>query len=253
MIILDMPQGSIKWIANRLWRLTASTMKGSITATGALSRSEAALDKIDKLIAGQDVANMIAANPGIFDNMDDWQVQKWLANYTGEKFTGNLHTRRGNDCEPDALAAMAEKIKSEISEVGMCIMGNDINGVVSCSPDGHVYHGGRLVAGAEVKAPTLATYYGYVRHGGLPDDYKIQVHAGMAVCEVEKWHFGAYFAGKPLHYVCVQRDKFTDTLAKSLNEFSQLYADCYYKVTEKLSAMSAQAQPKIEAKEEEVV
>jgi hypothetical protein len=102
---------------------------------------------------------------------------------------------------------------------------------VSCSPDGLIYHDGILVAGAEVKCPTLATYYGYLADGGLPDEYKLQVHSAMAICEVDQWHFAAYFKGKPLFYVHVKRDDFTDTLDHSLYQFRQIYEERFWKIS----------------------
>ena len=231
MIILDTPQGSLDWITERLWRLTGSQMKKNITTTGKLSASQAALENIDRLIAGIDAANEIRTNPDAIAGLDDWQAQEWIGHYTGEKFTGNAHTRRGNDLEPDALAALQERIGMQIDQVGMCIMGDNPNGVVSCSPDGLIYQDGKLVAGAEVKCPTLATFYGYVADGRLPDEYKLQVHSGMAICELDEWHFGAYFKGKPLFYVHVERDNFTDILEESLHQFRKQYEDRFWEIT----------------------
>jgi hypothetical protein len=241
MIILDTEQGSLDWITARLWRLTGSALKSNITATGQLSKSQASISAIDKLIAGLDAANEIRTNPDAIAGLDDWQVQEWLSHYTGEKFSGNKHTSRGNDLEPDALAALQERIGMQIDPVGMCIMGDDPNGVVSCSPDGLIYHDGILVAGAEVKCPTLATFYGYFAEcvspdghysdGKLPDEYKLQVHAGMAICEVDQWHFAAYFKGKPLFYVHVERDMFTDILEKSLQDFRAMYEERFWRIS----------------------
>jgi hypothetical protein len=241
MIIIDTEQGSLDWITARLWRLTGSALKSNITPTGALSKSQAAIAAIDKLIAGLDAANEIRTNPDAIAGMDDWQVQEWLSHYTGEKFTGNKHTRRGNDLEPDALAALQDRIGMQIDPVGMCIMGDDPNGVVSCSPDGLIYHDGILAAGAEVKCPTLATFYGYFAEcvspdgyssdGKLPDEYKLQVHAGMAICEVDEWHFGAYFKGKPLFYVHVKWDKFTNALYQSLQDFRAMYEERFWRIS----------------------
>jgi len=238
MIILDTPQGSLDWITNRLWRLTGSGLKPVITSTGALSKSQASIAAIDKLIAGLDAANEIRTNPSVLDNLDDYQVQEWLSHYTGEKFSGNRHTRRGNDLEPDALAALSERIGMQIDPVGMCIMGDDPNGVVSCSPDGLIYRDGQLLTGAEVKCPTLATFYGYLADGELPDEYRLQVHSAMAICEVDEWHFAAYFKGKPLHYVFVRRDKFTDTLEQSLKDFRAMYEERFMAVTEATERLS---------------
>lgn len=113
----------------------------------------------------------------------------------------------------------------------MCVMGDNENGVVSCSPDGLEYSGGKLVAGAEMKSPCLFNYYNQVAEKALPDDYKIQVHAGMAICEVDTWHFGSYFAGKPLFHVKVKRSAFTDQLEKSLRAFEVQYRQRYEEVT----------------------
>ena len=59
----------------------------------------------------------------------------------------------------------------------------------------------------------------------------------MAICEVDLWHFGSYFAGKPLFYYPVKRDRFTDTLAKSLIEFRDIYQDRYARLKEALEKM----------------
>jgi hypothetical protein len=242
MIIIDTEQGSLDWITARLWRLTGSALKANITATGALSKSQAAIAAIDKLIAGLDAANEIRTNPDAIAGLDDWQVQEWLSHYTGEKFAGNKHTRRGNDLESDALASLQERIGIQIDPVGMCIMGDDPNGVVSCSPDGLIYQDGRLVAGAEVKSPTLATFYGYLAEGTLPDEYKLQVHSAMAICEVDAWHFAAYFKGKPLFYVHVKQDEFTDILQKSLQDFRAMYEERFWKITSVMKELAQNAE-----------
>lgn len=237
MIIIDIPQKSLDWIIERLWRLTASQAKSNVTATGLLSKSEAALGNIDRMIAGHDAAREMIQNPAQFDDMDDWQIQQWIGHYTGQKFTGNMHTKRGNDFEPDAIATLADVVGSDISDVGMCVMGDKRNGVVSCSPDGLIYSGGKLVAGAEVKCPTLSTFYGWIAEGDLPAEHKLQVHVSMVVCEVDTWHFGAYFRGKPLYHVPVKRDAFTDRIEKALHEFHDLYAERYEKVTTALAKL----------------
>jgi hypothetical protein len=239
-IIIDIPQKSLDWIIERLWRLTASQAKGNITATGLLSKSEAALGNIDRMIAGHDAAREMIKNPSQFDDMDDWQIQQWIGHYTGQKFTGNMHTKRGNDFEPDAIAALASSIGGDISDVGMCVMGDNRGGVVSCSPDGLIYSGGKLVAGAEVKCPTLSTFYGWIAEGVLPSDHILQVHVSMAVCEVDTWHFGAYFRGKPIFHLPVRRDTFTDRIEKALGEFRDLYAERYGKVSDALAKLKNQ-------------
>jgi hypothetical protein len=241
MIILDTPQGSIEWITARLWRLTASQMSANITAAGKLSESKAAMKAIDKLIAGIDLANAMAANPDLVGQMDERELKRFMSYYNGESFSGNIHTDRGTECEADAIAALSEIISHQVEDVGMCIMGDDPNGVIACSPDGLIYQAGRIIAGVEVKSPCLFNYYHHVSEGALPDDYKLQVHAGMAICEVDRWHFGSFFAGKPLFHREVRRDAFTDTLAASLREFRGVYRDRFDELQAKLSTLEKSA------------
>lgn len=233
MVVINFPQGSIEWITARLWRLTASNMSSVITATGALSASEVAADHTDKLIAGIELANVLEARADELAELDDWKLKEFMSNYNGDKFSGSSHTRRGHDCEPDAIAAMSMLLGTQIIDVGMCVMGDRENGVVSGSPDGLIYEAGRLVAGAEVKSPSLAKYIGHVRRGILPPDYRLQIHASMAICEVETWHFGSYFAGKPLFHVPVKRERYTDTIAASLEKFRSNFEAQYHDYSEK--------------------
>lgn len=247
MIIVETLQGSLEWQRNRWWRLTGSMLKKNITSTGNLSQSEAALENIDKLIAGIDAANEARANPSIFDDKEDWQVQEWLSHFTGEKFTGNKHTRRGNDLEPDALAALQKNIGIQIDPVGMCVMGDEVDekgnptGVVSCSPDGLIYYQGKLNAVAEVKCPTLSTFYKWVREDKLPGEHKLQVHAEMVICEVDQAHFAGYFKAKQLFYKHVKRDAFTDVLEDSLKQFRNQYEEQFWKITSAMEKLTGNA------------
>lgn len=235
MITLNFPQGSIDWITSRLWRLTASDMKANITATGSLSRSEPAMRAIDKLIAGLDLAAVIQATN--LENLDDRQLKTYMAHWTGDKFMGSVHTERGKDVEADALAALSEAIGENITDVGMCVMGDNVNGVVSCSPDGLIYKNGKLYAGCEVKSPCLCNYYRHVADGVLPEEYALQVHAGMAICETDRWFFGSYFPNKPIFAKEVKRDAFTEKLHASLLAFKDLYEDRYNKLTNALDRL----------------
>jgi hypothetical protein len=105
-----------------------------------------------------------------------------------------------------------------------------------------IYQDGNLVSGAEVKCPTLATFYGYLADGGLPDEYKLQVHSAMAICELNEWHFAAYFKCKPLFYVYVERDDFTDTLEHSLYQFREMYEERFWKITSVMKELAQNSQ-----------
>lgn len=243
MICLDLPQGSIEWRTARLWRLTASNMGAVITSTGALSASKVAMAHIDKLIAGIELANLLNSQPERVADMNERELTQFMANYNGEKFGGSLHTERGNDCEADAIAALSAMLGRQIVDVGMCIMGPSSNGVVSCSPDGVLYSNGWLESGAEVKSPCLCNYYRHVIEDVFPEDYKLQVHASMAICEVDTWHFGSFFTGKPLFYKEVKRSAYTDKIAQSLIAFRTMYEERFHDLTQKMKILTERAKP----------
>lgn len=225
MKIHNCQQGSTEWIISRLFRLTASNAAKFFTTKGVLSDSIAMREKVDNLIAGYMLGQLVQSGAVILP-ADDRELQELISHYTGDSFKGNLHTRRGHECEPLAIAALQKRIGAEITSVGMVVHDNYF---VSCSPDGLVMDGEEIIAGAEVKAPSLGNYYGQIRDGGLPSQYKLQVHLSMAICEVDKWHYGAFFKGEPIHYVRAEREKLTDTLAKSIDEFAIIYAEQFAK------------------------
>lgn len=238
MIIVDAPQGSLDWMMERFWRLTASSMAKNITSAGKLSQSQAALASIDKLIAGLELVNKLRTAPEIAADLDDYQFQKFVSTYTGEKFAGNKFTERGKELEPDAIAALSHLIGKPVTDAGICVMGDDPNGVVSCSPDGLIYEAGALVSGVELKCPSLCTYLGYVVDDTLPDEYALQVHSSMVICGVSNWHFSAYFPGYPLFYKYVVRDRLTETLEASLSAFREQYRDRYKSVMGAISKLT---------------
>lgn len=239
MRMFDIPQGSLPWITNRLWRLTASTMSKCILASGELSRSQACFAHIDKLIAGLDLARALEQRQADIDEMDDWQLKNFMRHYIGDTFAGNIHTERGHEFEPDAIAVIQELIGEQIFDTGMCVMGDNPFGVVSCSPDGYTKDAqGNFKDGVEVKAPVLCKLYGYFREDVLPSEYKLQVHSSMAICEADRWHFGAYFKDKPLFYKLVKRDKLTDKLEKSFYAFAALYREQLEKHNERMEKLT---------------
>lgn len=248
MIALNYPQGSIEWILARLWRLTASAAKSNITAKGDLSKSQASLKAIDKLIAGIDVAHIIREIPEV-NEMDDYELQNFLADFTGDKFKGSVHTLRGNTYEHIVMAELSEAVGEQFQPIGMCVMGDNENNIISCSPDGYTQAGGKMKAGGEVKCPALATYNGYIVEKVLPPDYELQVNFSMAVCDVDVWHFGAKFVNKhiqkPLLHIPVRRSAYTDKVQDSLIRFKELYRERYEAVHAGIDSLT-KATPSLE-------
>ena len=243
MIALDFPQKSMEWILNRLWRLTASKATSCITSTGKLSKSVACLDAIDKMHAGLELNHYLSEDDNkeakeAVSQMDDYELQNFLCDFTGDKFKGNAHTLRGNTFEHVAMAELSDVVGEQFYESGMVIMGDEKKTPISCSPDGQALKGGKPYKYGEVKCPSLAVYNGYATTGKLPSKYKLQVHFSMAVCEVDEWHFGAKFVNplitKPLIYIPVKRDSYTDQVEQSLKEFHVLYEQRWKDVGEKI-------------------
>lgn len=255
MIPLYNIQGSTEWICDRLWRLTASNAKSNITSKFTLSKSEAAYKSIDKLIAGLKLANEIRTNEDrlipcgrdkegnevsrTIVSMSDYELQNFMATYTGDKFKGSAHTLRGNDLEADALASLSEKIGEDIGDVGMFIMGELLNGVVSASPDGEIFAGSKRIAGVEVKSPSYCTFIKHVTDNILPKDYDLQVNMGMAVGDLDTWHYASYFEGEPLFYKKVQRTNDTDKLQQSLIDFADMYAERHAEVEAAMTLLAS--------------
>jgi hypothetical protein len=190
-VILELEQGSAEWLQARCGRPTASRFSDIITAAkGDLSKT--AKGYIRELI-GQTFC------------------PEWSYSFKSAEM------QRGNDLEPEARRAFVDATGLSVAQVGFCIRDD---GVTGCSPDGLITDAaGEYMAGLEIKCPSPKTHIGYVLDGGLPDDYKQQVHGSMAVTGLTEWHFWSYFPGMKPHHVQVHWDDYTEKLATSLDLF----------------------------------
>lgn len=199
-------QGSEEWFAMRKGRPTASRFSDIITAkTGELSKSAKAY-----------MCELIA--------------ECFCPEYVN--FMGNSWTDRGIELEPEARAAFIERTGANVQQVGFCTRDD---GIVGCSPDGLlVAPNDDYVAGLEIKCPSPKTHVEYVLAGELPDEYKQQVHGGMAVTGLNQWHFFSYYPGlKPLHLV-ILADSYTAKLSAALDQFLLDYRDAREKAIPQL-------------------
>ena len=189
-------QGSEEWLALRRGRPTASQFSRILTPKGALSKSSAKY--MDELIAECFFPELV-------------------------EFAGTQWTDRGAELEPEARDAFTALTGHKVTEVGFVTRDDR---VVGCSPDGLICDTkGKYIAGIEIKCPAPKTHVGYVRQHAeagsnwFPSEHKLQVHGGMAVTGLDKWHFFSYCPGlSPLH-LTVERDHFTDVLSQSLDAF----------------------------------
>lgn len=186
-------QGSEEWFALRRGRATASQFSRIITPAKA---------EYSKQAAGY---------------MLDLVVECFTPDYA--KFLGNKWTDRGTEMEPEARAAFEAHTGLKTEQVAF-VTADRWKHVVGCSPDSLIQNeAGEYVAGLEIKCPSPFKHAEYIEAGELPPEYKAQVHGGMAVTGLDRWHFFSYFPGlAPLHII-VERDDFTAKLTDALDRF----------------------------------
>lgn len=210
-VFTNVAQGSEQWFAMRRGRPTASQFKNIITAvTGKLSEGRHAY-----------MCRLVAES-----FCPEWQ-----------SFIGNFATDRGNELEPEARDAFTAATGLAVQQVGFCTQDNEI---VGCSPDSLIVAAGNYVAGLEIKCPFPETHVGYVSKGGLPDEYKQQVHGSMAVTGLNQWHFWSYFPGMNPHHVVVTRDDYTEKVAEAVETFLHEYAAFRNRVVPLIQRIPAQ-------------
>ena len=194
MQILDCQQGSQEWMEARAGIATASEFHRIITPVNG-SLSNGAAKYIDELLAER-----IA---GVDSDEADYFVSKQMA--------------RGHTLEPKARAQYAFDTGLDVKQVGFIIADDPLFGF---SPDGLVGDSG----GLELKCPDLKTHICYVRCGGLPADYRTQVHGSLALSGRDFWDFASYADwGLPLHRVRVVPDEYTASVADALREFKKQF------------------------------
>lgn len=204
-------QGTDAWRECRRQIPTASNFAKIITASSAKASSQIG-GYINKLIAQAFVPDLEDA------------------------FRGNRHTERGKELEPDACEDFARRIATPrgwtLEEVGF-VTTDDLT--AGCSPDRLIVGpDGKYIGGLEVKVPLPETHVGYVLGGGLPDDYKQQVHGSIVITGLP-WHFYSYCPEmEPLHVV-VEPTAYTRAMAEALREFTALYTQAWHLAEPKLT------------------
>lgn len=197
MIVLEkMEQGSEEWLQARKGRATASEFKSILTPTGKLSKSaEGYMMKLARECV-----------------IDDPQ-----------QFAGNKFTEWGHEHEPAARDTFSQIMGLDAQEVGFCT--SDSNPVLGASPDALIRDEEKgWIAGLEIKCLQVDNHVKCLMAGGLPNDYKLQVHGSMVVTGLNVWYFMSYFPGLNPLIVKVERDEFTDKLSEVLNQFVGDYA-----------------------------
>ena len=191
LIYHDVAQGSADWLALHIGVPSASNFDRIITAkTGKPSSSM--LDLSYELLSIRTVQDMLGGRVSAAMSL-------------------------GIEREPEARSYYELYVGNKVRQVGFVQTADQRFG---CSPDGLVGDDG----GLELKCPTPKTHVRYLLEGGLPPEYKAQVH-GFLVITGRSWcDFMSYCRGEPPMIVRVRPDEYTKQLEACMEEFWKVYS-----------------------------
>lgn len=186
--LIDCDQRTDEWFAARRGRLTASNYGAWLTKQDKTSQ------KARRTAAAQVLAELAGfPDPPVFENAD---------------------IKRGVEWEPEAIQEFSRLTGLLVDPIGFA---QSKHGLFGASPDGLILTTGE---GIEVKCPRASKLIQYHQAGGLPDEYRDQVHGTMAVLGCKAYHFFAYHRGLPSFHVRVERETYTDEMLEGLKSFS---------------------------------
>jgi hypothetical protein len=203
-IILDhIEQGSDEWYNARLGRATASNAGKILLSTGKIpyaQRTTYMHTIIAEILSGEKE-----------DSFKSFDMEE------------------GNRRESESRDMYSFITGNEVKEVG--IVYQDETGKVSCSPDGLIYDGDKLIKGLELKNPKRSTHVGYMIGNKCPTKYVPQVQASMYMCEVDEWDFCSYVPGLSPLILTVKRDnEWIDKFDHELKKFLEKLKDTLLKL-----------------------
>lgn len=198
MIIHEVEQGSQEWHDLRRGIPTASNFGSIITAV------KAELSKGSKRY----ICDLIGS------------LTDQFLPHNAEHFTSR-HTEWGTNTEAEARRFYG--LDTEVKQVGF-ITTDD--GRFGCSPDGLIVSdSGTWEGGLELKCPSPGVHLEYLLDGELPNDYRQQVHGGLAITGLNFWDFMSYCPGNPPFVIRVYPDEYTQKLKNALEIFWAEYME----------------------------
>lgn len=201
MLFFDLKQGEEEWAKARLGIPTASNF-GRIMTPAKMQLSKQA----DKYIADLIGEKMSPYMPERVENYSS-RAMEW-----------------GQQTEEEARRFYAMERNCVVSNGGFCTTDD---GRLGSSPDGLVGDDGCL----EIKCPESGTHVQYLLDGGVPDEYKPQVHGHLIVTGRAWCDFLSYSIGLPPLLVRVEPDLYTMKLSEMLyNEFLPRYETLMKKI-----------------------
>lgn len=196
------PQGSEEWLKARAGIPTASEFKHLLTPLFKVKTGEARESFLNRKIA-----------------------EAWLGHPLTDNQSFSQKSRameQGQILETEAVPWMEFARDVKIQRVGLCLTDD---GRVGASPDGLIGED----SGVEIKCPEADTHVGYLREGGLPEEYAAQVHGCMYVTGRPRWRFLSYRRDFPPFEITVERDesiqsRIHEALTKFLADFDSAMA-----------------------------
>lgn len=239
MRIIEVEQGSEEWHKAREGKITGTKLKE--VATTSLPLKDDVIKALDKhkleykktwtvgtlldLLPEQEQAALKAAMP---KKLGFYEI---LAEKIAYEKGDAKPMDRGTELEPEARAAVAERLGEEITEVGICL--HDRYDDISLSPDGLIYKKKKPVYAVEIKCLSTARHLQALIEQRIPEDYKYQVlQYFIVIDELEVLYFSFYdprIVGHELVIIEVHRDEVQKEVeewfnyqVEVLNEINQL-------------------------------
>lgn len=194
-------QYSEEWWAIRRGLPTASMADKILTPTGKFSTQSVGY-------ACQLIASEVMGN----EDEDQVEPNDWML--------------RGLELEVEARDWLALRYGKQVHEVGFITDNESTRG---CSPDGTLKDGDTIGATVEIKCPKGSTHVKYLIDGTLPDYYKPQVHAVMAITNLPLVFVSYHPAFRPL-VVKVEPDEYTDKVREAFDTFVKMQNEMRRKI-----------------------
>lgn len=190
MIVHNVEQNSLDWLALRAGVVTASEVDAIVSDTFKIRTGE-----MPKTYLAQKLA------------------EKWLGGPLPGFMT--LEMDLGKLLEEFAIPAYEWESGEKVTKVGFITTDDGSRG---CSPDGLIGEG----EGIEVKCPTAAVHMKYLLADSVPAQYLPQIYFSMYVTQRKRWKFCSYHRKMPMLVKTVEWDEQIDrTLDKAVADFCQ--------------------------------
>lgn len=203
MIIHDVEQGSLEWLALRAGIPTASEFDALLTPEFKIRTGEGLKTYLAKKVAE-------AWQGGPLESFDSFAMEQ------------------GAILESESRNWFELEYDTAIQKVGFITTQDKRAG---CSPDGLL----DADCGLELKCPAIHTHVRYLLNGTLPKEYAAQVHGSMFVTGFTKWKFVSYQRHCPKFVLTIERD---ETIQERIAAALERFHDAFDKAMERLTAIN---------------